>query len=137
MKNGLKKAVAVSLLTVVVAGCGNTGNQGTTNNGGETAQAGSGEKPTLTFWMKKQLFDDQNTLITERAKQFGEENNVNVNVELIAYEDFYPKWTAAIESKSVPDVPLRLSGNWPILRKRRFGGCKRCGCQPARQKRHQ
>ncbi|WP_341279475.1 sugar ABC transporter substrate-binding protein [Paenibacillus sp. FSL H8-0537] len=104
MKNGLKKAVAVSLLTVVVAGCGNAGNQGTANNGGETAQAGSGEKPTLTFWMKKQLFDDQNTLITERAKQFGEENNVNVNVELIAYEDFYPKWTAAIESKSVPDV---------------------------------
>lgn len=106
MKNWFKKVVAVSLLTVLVAGCG-SGNGGT--NGGNTksdadAGTGKGEKPTLTFWMKKQLFEDQNNLVVERAKQFGEENDVNVNVELIAYEDFYPKWTAAIESKSVPDV---------------------------------
>ncbi|MCA0757601.1 sugar ABC transporter substrate-binding protein [Paenibacillus sp. N4] len=106
MKTWLKKSVAVSLLTVLAAGCsgGNGGETGGNTNAGADAGAGGGGKPTLTLWMKKQLFEDQNTMITERAKQFGEENNVNVNVEIIAYEDFYPKWTAAIESKSVPDV---------------------------------
>ncbi|MBD2871102.1 ABC transporter substrate-binding protein [Paenibacillus arenilitoris] len=97
MKTWIKKSVAVSLLTVLAAGCSG-------GNGGTAGGTGDGGKPTLTLWMKKQLFEDQNTMIAERAKQFGEENNVNVNVEIIAYEDFYPKWTAAIESKSVPDV---------------------------------
>ncbi|MEV5030248.1 ABC transporter substrate-binding protein [Paenibacillus sp. LPE1-1-1.1] len=104
MKTWIKKATAVTLLTVLVAGC--SGGNGSATDGQTNSGAGSnaGEKPTLTFWMKKQLFEDQNKSIEERAKQFGEENNANVNVELIAYEDFYPKWTAAIESKQVPDV---------------------------------
>ncbi len=81
---------------------GTTGT-GTTKEGSGSAASG-GQKPTLTFWMKKQLFEDQNKLILERAKQFGVDQNVNVNIELIAYEDFYPKWSAAIESKTTPDV---------------------------------
>ncbi|MEW8978822.1 MAG: sugar ABC transporter substrate-binding protein [Symbiobacterium sp.] len=43
-------------------------------------------------------------MIVERAKQFGKEHNVEVSVEAIAYEDFFPKWTAAIESGNTPDV---------------------------------
>lgn len=113
-KTWWNKVAAVTLLSALLAGCGNNGGDNAGNNGsnsGASNAAGSsgaaapvGEKGKLTFWMKKQLFEDQNNLIVERAKQFGKENNVDVNVEVIAYEDFYPKWTAAIESKSVPDV---------------------------------
>ena len=101
-----KKTTAIALLAALLAGCsGNGGNgAGGEQAGASGAPASGGEKGKLTFWMKKQLFEDQNNLIMERAKQFGEENNVDVNIEVIAYEDFYPKWTAAIESKNVPDV---------------------------------
>ncbi|MGF9710640.1 MULTISPECIES: ABC transporter substrate-binding protein [Paenibacillus] len=97
MKPWVTKAMAVTLMASVAAGC---------SGGPSAGEAPKQEKPTqtLTFWMKKQLFEDQNKLILERAKQFGAENQVNVNVELIAYEDFYPKWSAAIESKTTPDV---------------------------------
>lgn len=98
MNRWIKKAIAAALLTALVTGC---------SAGGSTAEETPAEgksKPTLTFWMKKQLFEDQNKLIQERAEQFGAENNVNVNIELIAYEDFYPKWSAAIETRTVPDV---------------------------------
>ena len=64
---------------------------------------GGGDK-TVTVWMKKQLVEDQNTSFTERAKAYGAEKGVTVNVEIIAYEDFYAKWAAAIESGNVPDV---------------------------------
>lgn len=99
MNQWIKRAGAATLLAALVTGC-STGGKTTA---GETTADGK-SKPTLTFWMKKQLFEDQNKLIQERAKQFGSDNNVNVNIELIAYEDFYPKWSAAIESKTVPDV---------------------------------
>lgn len=95
------KSVAVLLLASLAAGCGNGGS---TAGAGNEGKSNAKPKETLTFWMKKQLFDDQNKLIQERAKQFGVENNVNVNIELIAYEDFYPKWSAAIESSTTPDV---------------------------------
>ncbi|MBN2979910.1 MULTISPECIES: ABC transporter substrate-binding protein [Cohnella] len=97
MKKWVSGLIAFALVFSLAA-CSSGGESG----GAETGQ--DGKKQTLTFWMKKQLFDDQNELVQERAKQFGEENNVDVNVELIAYEDFYPKWSAAIESKTVPDV---------------------------------
>ncbi|WP_372632756.1 ABC transporter substrate-binding protein [Cohnella sp.] len=101
-KMWLKKTVAVAVLSALLAGCSN-GNAGS-DAGASGTSSPSGGKSKLTFWMKKQLFEDQNNLIVERAKQFGEENNVDVAVEIIAYEDFYPKWSAAIESKNVPDV---------------------------------
>ncbi|OXM85418.1 ABC transporter substrate-binding protein [Paenibacillus rigui] len=95
------KSIAVLLLASLAAGCSSGGS---TDGAGSASKSSAKPTGTLTFWMKKQLFDDQNKLIQERAKQFGVENNVNVNVELIAYEDFYPKWSAAIESSTTPDV---------------------------------
>ena len=29
---------------------------------------------------------------------------INVNVELLAYEEIFPRWTAAVESGDVPDI---------------------------------
>ncbi|MDD9267134.1 ABC transporter substrate-binding protein [Paenibacillus sp. GCM10023248] len=101
MNKWMSRTLSGALLVTLAAGCSHA-DQGASGAAGGTA--GSTSKPTLTVWMKKQLFEDQNNLVTERAKQFGAENNVNVNIEVIAYEDFYPKWSAAIESKTVPDV---------------------------------
>jgi len=60
--------------------------------------------PSITVWMKKQFVESSNTAFVERAKEFSKANGIDVKVELIAYEEFYPKWMAAIESKRLPDV---------------------------------
>ncbi len=99
------RSTTFALILTLLAGCSSGGGAGTGSS--ETpgnSSSSSGEKKSLTFWMKKQMFDAQNKMIEERAKQFGEENQVNVNIEFIAYEDFYPKWSAAIESSTPPDV---------------------------------
>lgn len=64
----------------------------------------SKEKPTLTVWMKKQFVDDQNQSFEARVKEFAEMKDIEVILELIAYEDFFPKWTASIQSKVMPDL---------------------------------
>ena len=72
--------------------------------GGTKEQSSSAQQGPLVVWMKKGFVPEQNTGFEERAKQFAEANKVTVNVELLAYEDVFPKWTAAIQSKNVPDV---------------------------------
>ncbi|TDF95435.1 ABC transporter substrate-binding protein [Paenibacillus piri] len=96
MKKKLMTATLITLSVSMVFGCSNNNATGTTGK--------KEQKKTLTVWMKKLLVEDQNKLFVERAKQFGVENNADVNIELIATDDFYPKWTAAIESGNVPDV---------------------------------
>ncbi|NLJ49332.1 MAG: sugar ABC transporter substrate-binding protein [Candidatus Atribacteria bacterium] len=59
---------------------------------------------TLTVWMKKGFVEEQNVMFEERVKEFATMKNIDVNVELIAYEDFFPKWTASIESGNLPDL---------------------------------
>ena len=56
------------------------------------------DKPTLTVWLKKEVNETTNEMLVARAKEYGEKNNVDVNVEVIAYEKLYPMWTAAIEA---------------------------------------
>lgn len=62
------------------------------------------DKETIVVWMKKDLTDVANNMFKERCEKFAEENDVKVEVELIAYEDFYTKWAAAIESGNLPDL---------------------------------
>jgi multiple sugar transport system substrate-binding protein len=104
----LSAFVTVCMFLSVLAGCSSNSTNGTPNssnaNQGGGSDSGKKEKPKITFWMKKQFVPDQNKLIEERVKQFEKEFNVDVNFELIAYEDAFPKWTAAIESGNVPDV---------------------------------
>ncbi len=93
MKKGRILLVALVLLATV--GVGILSAQG---------QAESAKKPVLTVWMKKQFVEDQNVEFEKRVNAFAAENNVDVVVELIAYEDFFPKWTAAIQSGVLPDL---------------------------------
>lgn len=59
---------------------------------------------TLNVWMKKGFVEDQNVMFEERVKEFASMRGIDVNVELIAYEDFFAKWTASIESGNLPDL---------------------------------
>jgi multiple sugar transport system substrate-binding protein len=62
------------------------------------------KKPELTVWMVKTFSPEANDMMAQRAKEFAEKNNVNLNYVQMAIQDFYPKWTAAIESRQTPDV---------------------------------
>lgn len=89
---GFASLAALTTLPLVLAGCANS------------SDPSSGGSETITVWMKKQLFDSQNAGFQERADAFEEETGIEVDLEVIAYEDFYAKWAAAIESGAVPDV---------------------------------
>jgi multiple sugar transport system substrate-binding protein len=58
----------------------------------------------LTVWMKKGFVEQQNVEFEARVKAFADMKGIKVNTELIAYEDAFAKWTAAIESGNVPDI---------------------------------
>lgn len=62
------------------------------------------QTPTLTVWMKKGFVDEQNVAFQQRVNEFAAAKHIKVNVEMLAYEDIYPKWTAAIQSGNVPDI---------------------------------
>ena len=85
----------VALLMFVTLGAGILSAQG---------QAESAKKPVLTVWMKKQFVENQNVEFEKRVSELDKKNDVDVVVELIAYEDFFPKWTAAIQSNVLPDL---------------------------------
>lgn len=63
------------------------------------------DKPKeMTIWVDKLFYDQSNEMLAERIQQFGEENGIKMNVEMIANADMMTKWTAAIESKNFPDM---------------------------------
>lgn len=66
--------------------------------------ATSAQSDELTFWMKKSFVEPSNEAIEARVAQFEQETGIEVNLEIIAYEDALPRWSAAIESGNVPDV---------------------------------
>jgi len=69
---------------------------------GESKQADQG-KP-LTVWMKKGFVEEQNVAFEKRVREFAKMKGIPVNVELLAYEEIFPRWTAAVESGDVPDI---------------------------------
>jgi multiple sugar transport system substrate-binding protein len=87
-------AVWLTTITLGLAACG----------GASDGAAGDGQSGPLTVWMKKQLVPSQNEAIEKRVADFSAETGIPVSVETIAYEDFLPKWSAALESGDVPDV---------------------------------
>lgn len=58
----------------------------------------------LSVWMKKGFVEEQNEMFVERVNEFAQEKGINVDVSMIAYEDFFPKWSTAIQSGNVPDI---------------------------------
>jgi multiple sugar transport system substrate-binding protein len=70
----------------------------------EDPKAAAKQDVTLKVWMKKQLVAQQNSDFEARTAAFAKLKGIKVATEIIAYEDIFPKWTAAIASGDVPDV---------------------------------
>jgi multiple sugar transport system substrate-binding protein len=120
MKRIFSIVLITCLMAVFVIGCTKSNPAATDSSSipGGTASSEtpnssnkSEEKGKLTVWMLKQFVEEQNNEFLNRAKKFGEENNADVNVEIIATPDFLPKYTAAIESGKTPDVSFFGSSN--------------------------
>jgi multiple sugar transport system substrate-binding protein len=62
------------------------------------------KKPELTVWFGKTYSAAVNDIMAQRAKEFAEKNNVDLNYVSIPDKDLYSKWSAAIESGQTPDV---------------------------------
>ena len=92
--------LVVLLMCVSLLSACQSGNNQAAGGGGSTTT----KDTTITIWVKKALTDIVNDMIQERCLQFGVDKDITVKVEIIAYEDFYTKWAAAIESGNLPDV---------------------------------
>lgn len=95
MRKGVFLLLLTSLLVIEITGVW---------AGGSSESSGQASSGPLVVWMKKGFVEEQNTAFQARAEAFSKERGVPVKVELLAYEDAFPKWTAAIQSKNVPDV---------------------------------
>lgn len=101
-----KRVVSILLCATmavgILSGCGKGNSESSNSDSSDSSGSDSGD--TLVVWMKEDLTDAANDMIRERCAQFGEENGIEVQVELIAYEDFPTQWAAAIESGNLPDL---------------------------------
>lgn len=123
MKKKLWALMMAAAVTVYAVGCGNgkdpskipqtpaqenspkveedAGEAGTAENVGAADHTGK----TISVWIEKIFNDDANAAMEARLKQFGEEHDVKVNVELIGATDFMTKLNATIEAgQNVPDI---------------------------------
>lgn len=98
-KRIVSSLLCLTLLSGVLTGCG-----GSDGSSSDDTSSSSEESETLIVWMQKDLTDAANEMMRDRCEQFGQEKNVDVQLELIAYEDFPTQWAAAIESGNLPDL---------------------------------
>jgi multiple sugar transport system substrate-binding protein len=89
MKMNLKRTLIILVLTI-----------GTFLIGASAVVAS--ENPSV--WMVKGFVEEQNEMFVERVNEFAKEKGIDVDISMIAYDDFFPKWSAAIQSGNVPDI---------------------------------
>lgn len=94
MKRFVSTILLLMFAVALFSGCGQQG----------TTDSTPSDQKEITIWLKKALTDVSNEMLLDRCEQFGIDKGVKVNVEVLAYEDFYSKWAAAIESGNLPDV---------------------------------
>lgn len=117
MKKKLLTLVVVATMLASMVGCGSNNDTPATSepaavpeveeevsDAGTEANADHSGKE-ITVWIEKIFSDDANTAMEARLKQFGTENGVTVNVELIGATDIMTKLNATIEAgQGVPDI---------------------------------
>ena len=67
-----------------------------------TSAIAASENPSV--WMVKVFVEKQNEMFVERVNEFAKEKGIDIDLSMIAYDDFFPKWAAAIQSGNVPDI---------------------------------
>ncbi|TAH65067.1 MAG: sugar ABC transporter substrate-binding protein [Anaerolineaceae bacterium] len=114
MKKRILALVLVSIMALsTLAACSKKDTTDEPGTGTKTPPAGGASDGTaetpdgqreLTVWLQRVVNETTNNMIEARVRQFGEENDVTINVELIPYENMMPLWTSGIEAKTLPDV---------------------------------
>lgn len=104
MRN-IKKLIAVALVGVLsfstLVGCGNK-NKNSTENGQEK----------LVLWMPP-IGENDGPLWESIVEDFEKENNVQVNVEIIPWENYPEKYATAISAGKGPDVGYMYAEMFP------------------------
>ncbi len=120
MKKKVLALIVAAAMVVSMAGCGKSdGSSSASSAPAQTVEETPSEEENgeakevakdhagkeITVWVEKIFSDDANAAMEARLKQFGKENGVTVNVELIGATDFMTKLNATIEAgQNVPDI---------------------------------
>jgi multiple sugar transport system substrate-binding protein len=92
----LCQGVAIMVTMLLVAACGS-------GSGGAPAQSATA-KVKMTYWGGLIFSDAANKLLSNRVKQWGQANNVAIDVVMINQNETNTKVAAAVESGTLPDV---------------------------------
>ena len=94
--------LAATMATGMLAGCG--GSSGSS----DSSSSSSGGKDKLTFWFPTfasadgEVTDEE--FWNEKMDAFEEENNCEVNVEIIPWDNYEEKYLTGVNSNDGPDV---------------------------------
>ena len=111
-KRYLALALAATMTVGLFAGCGSS-DSGSSGGSGETAKESSesgdsGEKSKLTFWFPTFAASDgevtDEEFWNEKMDKFEEENNCEVKVEIIPWDNYEEKYLTGSTSNDDPDV---------------------------------
>ena len=111
-KRYLALALAATMTVGLFAGCGSS-DSGSSGGSGETAKESSesgdsGEKSKLTFWFPTFAASDgevtDEEFWNEKMDKFEEENNCEVKVEIIPWDNYEEKYLTGSTSNDGPDV---------------------------------
>ena len=117
MKRTISLFVSIFIVLSLFTGCAKSTDVQQGNSQGEQNAAANpeatnaaidntnNEEPKeVTVWFDKLFYDQSNEMLHDRVEEFAQQNNIKANIELIANQDMYTKWSAAIESGNYPDV---------------------------------
>ena len=85
-------ALCVTIVAGVLAGCGN-----------KATEKKEGDVTTLTMWMPP-LDSDTKGNFGKLLENFEKENNCEVDIELIPWDTYEEKWSAALSGGESPDI---------------------------------
>ena len=102
-------AATVPAIALGAAACSSSGGSGSGSGGGGTAAAGT----TLTYWASNQApsLDKDKEVLTPVLQKFTQQTGINVNLEVIGWNDLQTRIQTAITSNSGPDV-LNIGNTW-------------------------
>lgn len=106
-----KKVIGLLLCAVMVSGT----LAGCTNKAkGESKSGSTDEKVTLSVWVPP-LDDDTQGNWGPLLKAFEEENNCEINLELVPWDNYQEKYTTALNAEEGPDIGYMYAEMFPTF----------------------
>lgn len=108
-----KKLISALLCTTLaaslLAGCGGADKK---ENDAPKGGSGKDEKTTLTMWCPP-LDEDTQGNFSKLLKDFEEENNVELEMEIIPWESYQERWSTGIGGGETPDIGYLYAEMYP------------------------